>query len=235
MNQSHVEHCCECGTQMMLTSMFSTHEAATGQLRGTLQCNHCKRYYCFDCSDADMPCFCGDRSWQEKVYYPREPDPAFLIDETGEALPFFPHLYLSLAEVRLPENVPPRELNIYLKKRIQASKSNFVRVMILPAIMVGLAAAAVISAAYEPGPLAIGGGVCIGLVSMPILFYIAAGKTLFRDGIAFSCRECRQHITIERRNPSSAWLCSNCGQFNHFLYWKRTWYLKQPQQMRHRS
>lgn len=37
-------------------------------LQGCFRCGKCGRVYCYDCSDGDKACLCGESSWQERQY-----------------------------------------------------------------------------------------------------------------------------------------------------------------------
>jgi len=48
-----------------------------GKLKGSWRCHRCERYYCWDCSDSDKQCKCGDQNWVESFYFESTADLSF--------------------------------------------------------------------------------------------------------------------------------------------------------------
>lgn len=220
---SQKSQCAECKTGMGLVNAYRPEAMASGQIRGSLQCNQCNRIYCLDCSDTSIACYCGSHFWQERPYVPLEPDPSLLFDETGELLFFMRNsstTYVTPQMANLPANINPRHLNTYLKTRMRANSPASdtpqvpIRVLII-SLMVG-------SGVYWYNN---SWGWAIGVT---ILSYIVLGAlSISAQGTSTPqkknkldlCPNCSKPIEITSQNPSSAWKCPHCA-FNHFDHWK---------------
>lgn len=62
-----VAYCSKCGIKMpIITGPININR--TDQIQGCFQCSKCGGYTCYDCSDASVPCNCGNLAWMEKIY-----------------------------------------------------------------------------------------------------------------------------------------------------------------------
>lgn len=65
--------CSECGTKikLLLGDLTVVRKGSLFPKRG-FQCQVCKRVYCWDCSDREKYCKCGNKYWREKSYFSTE-------------------------------------------------------------------------------------------------------------------------------------------------------------------
>lgn len=104
-----------------------------GETKVTFQCEACKRYYCWDCRYAPKSCeVCRAGAWRnrDRYYFPLNPQPPILIDETRESMsfPFMGEtLYLPRQIIGLPHDVDVSKFNLYQKQRARASAKGIFR------------------------------------------------------------------------------------------------------------
>lgn len=221
--------CAECGTRMEVLEgigapgvfpVKAISELLSKGGKEYFRCRACERAYCWSCSDAEKTCTCGEHTWQERFYFPLDPDPPFLIDETGEAnLPWERTLHFTPQQAGLPTDIAPRELNRYLRERVRKESRKIWGILDLFACGFGVLLWLTLAKFFVPILWRVVVTVCGTLVAILTIGRMYALLVDVDRGFLIFCPHCRTKIIITSTSPSSAWLCNQCG-FNHFKFWR---------------